>query len=51
LDLVLALKWGKENVTEFGGDPSRVVIFGQSGGGAKCAALMATRRRRGCFIG
>jgi len=41
LDLVLALKWVRENITEFGGDPSRVLIFGQSGGGAKCATLMA----------
>ncbi|HVN92316.1 MAG TPA: carboxylesterase family protein [Terracidiphilus sp.] len=41
LDLVLALKWVRENILEFGGDPSRVLIFGQSGGGAKCATLMA----------
>jgi len=49
LDLVLALKWVKENVAEFGGDPSRVLIFGQSGGGAKCAALMATPVAKGLF--
>ncbi len=41
LDLVLALKWVKNNIAEFGGDSSRVLIFGQSGGGAKCATLMA----------
>jgi para-nitrobenzyl esterase len=49
LDLVLALKWIKENAVEFGGDPSRVLIFGQSGGGAKCAALMATPVAKGLF--
>jgi para-nitrobenzyl esterase len=49
LDLILALKWIKENVAEFGGDPSRVLIFGQSGGGAKCASLMATPAARGLF--
>jgi len=49
LDLVLALKWIKENIAEFGGDPTRVLIFGQSGGGAKCAALMATPAGKGLF--
>ena len=41
LDLVLALKWVRENIEEFGGDPSKVMVFGQSGGGAKIATLMA----------
>jgi len=49
LDLVLALHWIKENIAEFGGDASRVLIFGQSGGGAKCAALMATPVAHGLF--
>ena len=49
LDLVLALQWVKENIAEFGGDASRVLIFGQSGGGAKCAALMATPVAKGLF--
>src|SRR6185437_2886944 len=49
LDLVLALKWIKSNIAEFGGDPTRVLIFGQSGGGAKCAALMATPVAKGLF--
>lgn len=40
LDLVLALEWVRDNIEEFGGDPKRVMIFGQSGGGAKCATLM-----------
>jgi para-nitrobenzyl esterase len=49
LDLILALKWVRDNIEEFGGDPSRVLIFGQSGGGAKCAALMATPAAGGLF--
>ena len=49
LDLVLALQWIKDNIAEFGGDPSEVLIFGQSGGGAKCAALMATPVAHGLF--
>ncbi len=49
LDLVLALEWVRENIAEFGGDPSRVLIFGQSGGGAKCATLMAMPAAHGLF--
>ncbi len=49
LDLVLALKWVRENIAEFGGDASRVLIFGQSGGGAKCATLMAMPAAHGLF--
>jgi para-nitrobenzyl esterase len=49
LDLVLALEWVRHNIAEFGGDPSRVLIFGQSGGGAKCATLMAMPAGHGLF--
>jgi para-nitrobenzyl esterase len=49
LDLMLALKWVNDNIAEFGGDPSRVLIFGQSGGGAKCATLMAMPMAKGLF--
>jgi para-nitrobenzyl esterase len=41
LDLILALKWVRDNIEQFGGDPGLVTIFGQSGGGAKSATLMA----------
>ena len=51
LDLVLALQWVRDNIAEFGGDPSRVMIFGQSGGGAKCATLMAQPSAHGLFHG
>ncbi len=49
LDLILALKWVHDNIAEFGGDPGCVTIFGQSGGGAKCATLMAMPAARGLF--
>jgi para-nitrobenzyl esterase len=49
LDLVLALQWIRDNIPEFGGDPTRVLIFGQSGGGAKCATLMSMPAARGLF--
>lgn len=49
LDLVLALRWVRDNIAEFGGDPGCVTIFGQSGGGAKCATLMAMPAARGLF--
>lgn len=49
LDLILALTWVRDNIGEFGGDPACVTIFGQSGGGAKCATLMAMPAARGLF--
>ena len=49
LDLVLALQWIRDNIAEFGGDPARVLIFGQSGGGAKCATLMSMPAAHGLF--
>jgi para-nitrobenzyl esterase len=41
LDIALALTWVHENVTAFGGDPDNVMIFGESGGGAKTSCLYA----------
>ena len=49
LDLVLALEWVKANIEQFGGDPGRVTILGQGGGGAKCATLMAMESAQGLF--
>ena len=49
LDLILALQWIRDNIGAFGGDPSRVLVFGQSGGGAKIATLMGTPAAAGLF--
>ncbi len=49
LDLVLSLEWVRDNIANFGGDPKRVLIFGQSGGGAKCATLMGMPAAHGLF--
>lgn len=48
-DLVAALAWIKNNVNAFGGDPNRVLIFGQSGGGAKVSHLLAMPAAQGLF--
>jgi len=39
LDIILALKWVNNNIGIFGGDPNNVMIFGESGGGAKTSCL------------
>src|SRR5712692_2916915 len=49
LDIVLALEWVRDNVGNFGGDPSNVTIFGQSGGGSKVSTLMAMPSAKGLF--
>lgn len=49
LDLILALQWVRDNIAAFGGDPNCVMVFGQSGGGAKIATLMGTPLAKGLF--
>lgn len=49
LDLICALRWVRDNIGSFGGDPGRVMVFGQSGGGAKIATLMAMPAAQGLF--
>src|SRR5258708_6605934 len=49
LDLVAALEWVRDNIENFGGDPGRVMICGQSGGGWKVSALLGMPAARGLF--
>ena len=49
LDIVKALEWVRDNIADFGGDPSNVTIFGQSGGGGKVSTLMAMPSAKGLF--
>lgn len=49
LDIVAALKWIKNNISNFGGDPDNVTIMGQSGGGAKVCLLCSMPDAKGLF--
>ena len=49
LDLVQALEWVRDNIERFGGDPKNVMIFGESGGGAKVSTLLAMPCAKGLF--
>jgi para-nitrobenzyl esterase len=49
LDIVQALDWVKDNISEFGGDPNNVTVFGQSGGGMKISALFGMPSAKGLF--
>lgn len=49
LDIVKALEWIQNNIENFGGDPSNVTIFGESGGGGKVGTLMCMPSAKGLF--
>ncbi|HEX5586588.1 MAG TPA: carboxylesterase family protein [Acidimicrobiia bacterium] len=47
LDIVAALAWIRDNIANFGGDPSRVLVFGGSGGASKTSTLLAMPAAQG----
>ncbi len=47
LDIIAALKWVRDNISRFGGDPDNVTVIGQSGGGAKVCLLASMPEARG----
>ena len=49
MDVVLALEWVRDNIANLGGDPGKVMIFGQSGGGSKVCHLMTMPSAKGLF--
>jgi len=49
LDAVAALEWVRDNIAQFGGDPTNVTIFGESGGGGKVGTLLCMPRARRLF--
>ena len=49
LDLVFALRWVRDNIERFGGDPGSVTIFGESGGGGKVSTLLAMPSAQGLY--
>ncbi|MBI1358783.1 MAG: carboxylesterase family protein [Alphaproteobacteria bacterium] len=49
MDMVASLEWVRDNIANFGGDPGRVMVFGQSGGGSKTSCLLGTPAAKGLF--
>ncbi len=49
LDIVMALKWVKNNINKFGGDSNNVTIFGESAGGHNVLSLLVSKKAKGLF--
>jgi para-nitrobenzyl esterase len=50
LDQIAALEWVRDNIERFGGDLSKVTVFGESAGAMSVATLLGTPRARGLFV-
>lgn len=48
-DQVAALEWVRDNIAQFGGDPSNVTLFGESAGGNAVTTLMTVPQAKGLF--
>lgn len=49
LDMIAALRWVQQNISQFGGDPDQVTIFGESAGGVAISVLLASPASKGLF--
>ena len=49
MDMTASLEWVRDNIAGFGGDPNKVFIFGQSGGGAKTSTMLGNPHAKGLF--
>ncbi|MEQ1704279.1 MAG: carboxylesterase family protein, partial [Ilumatobacteraceae bacterium] len=49
LDMICGLQWVREHITDFGGDPGNVTIFGESAGGSAVVSLLAAPSAQGLF--
>jgi len=49
MDMTASLEWVRDNIANFGGDPNKVFIFGQSGGGAKTTVMLGNPQAKGLF--